>query len=316
MTQENSANSNFHSLLARWEIRAFHGLNVRLRYQWAHSIDGASSTNTPVFLFAPATAALVKLVGGINVDQFAALNNANPTLSLRPGLPTINTRPLLPNDSANSANFAGERASSDFDARHRFVIHFVYDFPRWQAAKALGSGWQWAGIATLQSGQPFSVFSDAYGVPLRPDMTKAPSLDNHNPDGAIDGAVPAGCNTDLSFYPCTGTTQVSAFDVFKNELFLRGTLPRNSFRGPALANFDFSILKNTYFGKEDRVNVQFRAEFFNFLNHANFLQPFSQLGQIVSFPGVPGYPVANPFFGQILQARAARQIQFGLKFVF
>jgi hypothetical protein len=315
VNQEDSANSNFHSLLARWETRAFHGLNVRLHYQWAHSIDSASSANTPVFLFAPTTAALVKLIGTINVDQFAALNNANPTLSLRPGLPTITTRALLPNDSLNSPNLAGERASSDFDARHRFVIHFTYDLPRSQRAKALGAGWQLAGIATIQSAQPFTVFADSFGVPLRPDLTKTPSIDNHNPDAAIDGAVPAGCNVD-PFYACTGTTQVSAFDISRNQEFLPGSLPRNSFRGPALANFDFSVLKNTYFGKDDRMNVQFRAEFFNLWNNVNFLQPVSQMGQFVSFPGYAGYLIPNPFFGQILQARPPRQVQFGLKFVF
>lgn len=316
VNQENSTNSNFHSLLARWETRAFHGLTVRLHYQWAHSIDTASSANPPVFLFSPTTAALVKLIGTINVDQFASLNNANPTLSLRPGLPTINTRALLPNDSTNSSNLAGERASSDFDARHRFVIHFTYDLPRWNGGKALGIGWQLAGIATIQSAQPYSVFADAFGVPLRPDLTKQPAIDNHNPDAAIDGALPAGCNVDVIFYPCTGTTQVSAFDLSRNQSFYPGSLPRNSFRGPALANFDFSLLKNTYFGKDGRMNLQFRAEFFNLLNRANFLQPFTQEGQFVSFPGYPGYLISNPFFGQILQARSPRQIQFALKFVF
>jgi len=316
VNQENLANSNFHSLLARWETRAFHGLNVRLHYQWAHSIDSASSANTPVFLFAPATATLVKNIGAINIDQFAALNNANPTLSLRPGLPTITTRGLLPNDTDNSPNLAGERASSDFDARHRFVIHFMYDFPRWEGAKALGIGWQMAGIATIQSGQPYTVFADSVGVPLRPDLNKAPSIDNHNPDAAIDSALPAGCNIDLSFYACTGTTQVSAFDLSRVADFTPGSLPRNPFRGPALANFDFSILKNTYFGKDERINLQFRVEFFNVLNNVNFLQPFTKVGHVVKPDYSWGFLIPNPFFGQILQARPPRQIQFALKFVF
>ena len=316
INQENSANSNFHSLLARWETRSYHGVTVRLHYQWAHSIDTASAPNPPAFLFSPTSAAAVRLVGTINVDQFAGLNNANPTLSLRPGLPTITTRALLPNDSTNSANLAGERASSDFDVRHRFVIHFVYDLPRWNGAKALGIGWQLAGITTIQSSQPFTVFADSFGVPLRPDLIKMPIINNQNPNAAIDGAIPAGCNVDASVYPCTGTTQVSAFDLSKNLSFYPGSLPRNAFRGPALANFDFSVLKNTYFGKDDRRNVQFRAEFFNLLNNVNYLQPFSQEGQFVSFPGYSGYLIANPFFGQILQARPPRQIQFALKFVF
>jgi hypothetical protein len=192
----------------------------------------------------------------------------------------------------------------------------MYDLPRWERGNVLGIGWQLAGIVTVQSAQPYSVFADSFGVPLRPDLTKSPAIDNNNPDAAIDGAVPAGCNVDLSVYPCTGTAQVSAFDLTRNQSFYPGSLPRNSFRGPALANFDFSLLKNTYFGKDDRINLQFRAEFFNMFNSTNFLQPFTQEGQFVSFPGYSGYLIANPFFGQILQARPPRQIQFALKFVF
>ncbi|MFB3922186.1 MAG: TonB-dependent receptor domain-containing protein [Terriglobia bacterium] len=316
VNQENSTNSNFHSMFARWETRALHGITVRLHYQWAHSIDTASAATPPVFLFSPTTAALVKLIGTVNVDQFAALNNANPTLSLRPGLPTINTRALLPNDTTNNPNLAGERASSDFDARHRFVAHFMYDLPRWQRASLLGIGWQLAGIVTVQSAQPFTVFADSFGVPLRPNITKMPVINNNNPDAAIDGGVPAGCNVDLSVYPCTGTSAVSAFDLSWNQAFYPGRLPRNAFRGPALANFDFSVLKNTYFGRDERMNLQFRAEFFNLFNNVNYLLPFSQEGQFVSFPGYSGYLIANPFFGQILQARPPRQVQFALKFVF
>ena len=59
-------------------------------------------------------------------------------------------------------------------------------------------------------------------------------------------------------------------------------------------------------------------EFFNLFNNVNFRQPFSQTGQYSGacfFPGcVPIIP--NPFFGQILQVRPGRQIQWGLKIIF
>lgn len=312
VVQENTANSNFHSLQLRWETRHFHGLTLRLFYQWSHSIDTASSSNAPVLLFSPPTASLVALLGGINADQFAALNNANPALNLRPGLPIITTRGLLPNDSQNLGTFRGERASSDFDLRHRFVIHYIYDVPKW--APGVGSGWQLAGITTLQSGQPFTVFGDFFGVPLRPDQIGAANINNNNPNGAINGGLPVGCNV-ATFLTCTGTTAVSAFDPTRNLDFLPGSLGRNTFKGPGLVNFDFSVLKNTYLGKGERANIQFRVEFFNLFNHPNFRQPFSQTGQFLGVPGF-SFTIPNPFFGQILQARPGREIQWGLKFIF
>lgn len=310
IVQENTANSNFHSLQIRWDIRNFRGLTLRLHYQWAHSIDTASSAVPPVFLFSPPSASLLAIFFGINADQFASLNNANPSLSLRPGLPVITTRGGLPNDSLNLGTFAGERAGSDFDIRHRFVLHYIYDVPRW--APRIGRGWQVAGITTIQSGQPYSVFGDFFGVPLRPDQIAAVATSNNTPGGAVDAGLPAGCNV---VFICSGTTGISAFDPSNNASFLPGSLGRNSFEGPGLVNFDFSILKNTYLGPGERANIQFRVEFFNLFNNSNFRQPFSQTGQFLGIPGF-NFTIPNPFFGQILQARAGREIQFGLKLIF
>ena len=311
INQENTANSNFHSLQIRWETRAWHSLTVRMHYQWAHSIDDASSSNPPVFFFSPASASLLSIFFGINADQFASLNSSNPALSLRPGLPIITTRGMLPADSLNSANLAGERASSDFDVRHRFVVHYIYDVPKW-GPTLIGAGWQLAGVTTFQSGSPYTVFGDFFGVPLRPDQLGAVTTDNDNAGGAIDGGLPSGCNV---FFVCAGTGAASAFDPTLNAFFLPGALARNTFKGPALVNFDFSFLKNTYVGKSERVNLQFRVEFFNLFNNVNFRQPFSQSGQFVS-SGFGAFTIPNPFFGQILQVRPGREIQWGLKIIF
>jgi hypothetical protein len=326
INQETSANSNFHSLQARFDTRGFHGLSAHVHYLWAHSIDNASSPVAPVFLLSPAAASLMAFLEDINADQFAALNNANPTLSLRPGFPSIVTRGLLPNDSMNSSNLVGERASSDFDIRHRLVAYYTYDLPKAERLRALGNGWQVAGITTFQKGQPFSVFGDFFGVPLRPNLVGTAAINNSNPDGAIDNALPAGCNVSVSF-TCAGTSGVSAFDPTPSLTFSPGSLPRNSFIGPRLFNFDFSVLKNTYIGAGERRNLQFRVEFFNLFNQVNYRQPFSQEGQFITNPfcayyktACGGYPtgtdVPNPFFGEILQAHDPRSIQFALKFMF
>src|SRR4029077_15123917 len=57
---------------------------------------------------------------------------------------------------------------------------------------------------------------------------------------------------------------------------LRGNAGRNILTGPGLANLDFSLVKNNYIKRiSENFNVQFRAEFFNILNRANFAVPAS-----------------------------------------
>ena len=85
-----------------------------------------------------------------------------------------------------------------------------------------------------------------------------------------------------------------------------GTLGRGTFTGPGLADVDVSLFKNT--AVAEKATLQFRAEFFNLLNHANF-----------------GPPNATVFSGGAVSASAglitatattSRQIQFGLKLIF
>jgi hypothetical protein len=310
--QENSANSNFHSLLVRFETRSFHGLQTEVHYQLSKSIDGATSSQPPVFLFTPAQASLLVSLFTDNPDAFAGANSISPALSLRPVLPVVTTRPLLPQDSSN---LRAERALSDFDVRHRFVMSFTYDLPAWGKGRFLGRGWQFAGIGTVQSGQPFTVYDDFFGTPVRPNLLKMPRIDNASPGLAIDNANPIG----FTAGPGTSSSLVLNFDP-TTGLLLPGNLGRNTFSGPKLANLDFAILKNTSF--KERYNVQFRVEFFNVTNAANLRQPYSnggvaifyQLGNLV--PGGGSFVSFSPFYGKNLQAQDASEIQFGLKFTF
>jgi hypothetical protein len=88
-----------------------------------------------------------------------------------------------------------------------------------------------------------------------------------------------------------------------------GNLGRNTVIGPGLVNFDFSIVKNTKVPKiSETFAVQFRAEFFNILNHTNFAPPVDNLEAI----DATGNPV--PGFGQIDATQVPnREIQFALK---
>jgi len=309
LDEENAADSSFNSIQLRFETRDFHGFRLRAFYTFAKSIDDASSQQPQVFLISPLISSAVVSATADNPGAFATANNISPTLSLQGNFPLITTRPSLP-QSGN--NLAGERALSDFDIRHRLVFDYIYAVPRW--APVIGEGWQLAGISTLQSGQPFTVFIDSLGTPLRPNVSGAVPINNNNPAAAIDNGIPM-------------LAPGSVFDLTPTATLSPGALGRNAFTGPKFINFDFAILKDTRLPKTERANVQFKAEVFNLFNNVNFRQPYSRGGLVFfdfngNFPcGIPSgqsgvcfFP--DPFFGQILQAYPSRQIQLALKFQF
>ena len=81
-----------------------------------------------------------------------------------------------------------------------------------------------------------------------------------------------------------------------------GSAGRNILSGPGQTTWDFSLVKNTRF--YERYNLQFRTEFFNIFNHANFNQP----ARVTN--------VAAPAFGVINTAQRPREMQFALKLEF
>ena len=177
-------------------------------------------------------------------------------------------------------NLRGDRGLSDFDARNRLVVSALYDLP-FNHNKVVG-GWQFAMIVQSQSGNPVNIVtanSTVNGVAntLRPD---------------VNGPVAIIGNVDQWF-------DTSAF----TGVLRAGNLGRNVIIGPAFNNTDFSVIKKTKFG--EKVRTEFRVEFFDLFNHANFGQPGNVVG---------------PAFGRITTTRfptgetgSSRQIQFGLK---
>jgi hypothetical protein len=122
------------------------------------------------------------------------------------------------------------------------------------------------------------------------------------PSGISEASLPFPCNH--------GPASVQA--AFPNAcLNLFGDNARNSLFGPHLTDFDFSLFKNTYLPRiSETFNIQFRAEFFNVLNHPNFQPPFDNNTAF----NPDGTPV--PSLGKIdITATDNRQIQFGLKLI-
>ena len=218
-----------------------------------------------------------------------------------------------------------EKASSNFDSRHRFVWTVTYDVPNlWRRYPRLGQGWQLNGITTLRNGSPFNVnlFDDYNGTGEffpRPDIVGNPFAGTHSPDNFL--------NLSAFAVPCTlnGTDGTAASCIPGTQHF--GSLGRNAFVGPDYRNFDMSVSKTTPIN--ERVKLQFRAELFNLFNHPNFSSPllpaFSvnagtngidpKTGRGIGFLPIgvtPDVGIGNPFLG----GGGPRNIQLALRLVF
>jgi hypothetical protein len=204
----------------------------------------------------------------------------------------------------DSNNIRGERASSDFDARHRFIINSVYELPF--KGNRLVAGWELATIITAQTGNPFNVVlgtAALTGVPnsVRPTIT-GPLVVTGDPAGWFANAA--------AVFPAAANAPPTGF----------GNLGRNAFTGPGFADIDFSAVKNTKL--TERMNLQFRVDAFDLFNHPNFGQPgpFSGLtSSVLTFnKGVPASSfgaISNTRF-PTADAGSSRQLQLALKLRF
>jgi hypothetical protein len=221
-----------------------------------------------------------------------------------------------------------DRAVADFDVPQRLVISGIWELPLDYGIhsdgilKKIAEGWQLSSIVTFQKGQPFTLFSngnasgqnsfldrpDVVG-PIRRVNPRNPTPNAPNGGFSSDCALGQGVPTEGNFWfdptnlICTACPNedptCSAGDVGV-PLFTYGTLGRNALRGPGINNFDLSLMK--HIRVTESKYFEFRTEFFNAFNHAQFLNPDNQ-----------GF---DSTFGQISFDRGQRQIQFGLKFYF
>jgi len=221
-----------------------------------------------------------------------------------------------------------DRGNSSFDIRRRFTWNFAYDFPKWGGNMAkLKNGWGIDGVLSLQDGQPFHLnyffegdYSGAGQGFDRPDVI-APIHYGSLPDNFLELTSFAA--------PCTWSPTPDLSDSSEANCVPGtrhfGNLGRNSLRGPAFKEFNFSISKNTAI--TERVTLNLRAEFFNVLNHPNFSNPI--LPAFIADPGPPDpatgqhtgfYPltatgdvgIGNPFLG----GGGPRGVQFAAKITF
>jgi Carboxypeptidase regulatory-like domain len=217
---------------------------------------------------------------------------------------TTNNAPGL---VSNPFNLRADKGPASFNARNVAVINGIYELPfgrgkvlasNWEGwPERLVSGWSVNSIITAQSGFPFTP-QISYN-PSRNGDTKNPVRPFLNP--SFSGPVIVGKPREW-FNP-------AAFIAPPNNSGFYGDAGRNTFYGPGLATWDFSVVKRTRIF--ERLNLQFRAEIFNLLNRANFNTPQVIIAVL---PASGAVPIANPAAGQITNtSTTSRQVQFALK---
>jgi outer membrane receptor protein involved in Fe transport len=215
----------------------------------------------------------------------------------------------------NSLNPAGDKGLSDFDARHRFVTNFIYDFP-FKGNRLIG-GWQIGSIISDQSGNPVNLLASATGsggltgvASLRPDQIGAIAMVNTPlSSGNIQYFSNSVC--DPAKAACAPGTSFAIPDVLVGTapVFHFGNMGRNAIIGPGFNNVDMSLVKHTKIS--ERFSSELRFEAFDLLNHANLGQP----GRVAQ--------IGSTSFGVISSTRfptgdsgSARQLQFAAKLTF
>jgi len=269
-----NAHSTYHALQTSLSGTVGHrGPGIQASYTWGKSIDDSS-------MVIGGTGSTGAVTSGFSQDPY-------------------NTHP--------------EKGPSAFDVTQSFGLSVAQDlhlesvnFLR-PVTRKVTDGWELLSISSLSSGSPFTVYSGiqqtgygSNGVD-RPDQIAKPHLSTARANREDYFGEGANNATDFFSIPIdvpggTGPNQ----GVF-------GTLGRNSFRGPAFYNFDFALIKDTPFGRRksgaERMDLQFRSEFFNLFN-------------IVTM-GLPSNILNGSGFGEISKTTGnSRQIQFSLKLIY
>jgi hypothetical protein len=289
----NASSSNYQSLQLQFKRRLSHGLQALMSYTYSHSIDNASDGEVLV------------------AESASGVNFVNPNI---------------------------DRGSSSFDLRHALRAAVMYDIPTWRAnflSKAALGGWSTDLIGIAQSALPVDLigqyyfpanFPDSF-IQLRPNVVPGIPLYLHGAQcTAANGGVPCPGGMAFNFTPgavvggCPdGSQSTGPFcpvptDANGSPTQLEGTLGRNAMRGFGAWQVDFAVHRQ--FNLTERVNLQFRSEFFNVFNHPNFGSPFNDL--TFSIFGLSRSTLNNSLgsLNHLYQIGGPRSIQLALKLQF
>jgi hypothetical protein len=194
------------------------------------------------------------------------------------------------------------RGPADFNVARNLVINYIWQVPAPKSLPSVASwlvgGWQVGGIFQASTGIPFTPILG--GDPL--------GLNSSDPWDFPNRLVGPGCKSGVNPGNPNQYIKVSCF-TYPNPSTLLGNAGRNSLTGPGLENFDFSLYKNNYIRRiSETFNIQFRAEFFNVFNRANFNPPIAN-STIFDMGGTPTAGAGS----LDSTSTPSRQIQFALK---
>lgn len=297
MNQSNGQ-STYHSIQASLERRLSHGLQFQVAYTYSKSIDNGSTPG-----------------GGALSDGSIDTSTGTDTSS------------VIGSYSSAQAN----RGLSDFDRTHRLTSYFIWNVPELKSVKkssplhAMLSNWEVSGVVTTMSGLPIDIFDPAggslYGLAgARPNWapganhrtatTNTPSGYYFNPFAFAAATVQPGQAVPSADDP-NARVDGAGTDV--------GNVLRNVLRGPGQANVDLSIAKRARV--REKITVEFRSDFFNFLNHANRDNPVSDISVVSATGGqmdpTTGRIISPGDFGRILgYSSSPRIIQLSVKMSF
>ena len=200
-------------------------------------------------------------------------------------------------------NLKAERSLASQDVSQRMVISYVLDLPFGHGKQYLSglqgvsdkfvSGWGIDGVTVFQRGFPLKI---SYG-----GSTPLSSLGLGI--GTLRPSVVSGCNKSAGGRTLSQWFNTACFVAPPDYGF--GNEPRvdSSLRQDGVKNFDFSVFKRTTFGPGERMNLEFRTEFFNIFNHPQF--------------AAPNTTQVSPNFGHVTSTLGnPRLVQFGLRFAF
>jgi hypothetical protein len=272
--------SKFYSLQATLRKQLSHGLRFELAYTFARALTDSAVTQ----------------------DLLNFKNNYGPNVAIHP---------------------------------QRVVVNYSYNLPGGQlkgiSGKILG-GWALSGVTTIQNGTPINItdsrggtifgnFSTA-GALSRAQLAPGKTYDDIATPGSIGqrlGGATGGCGYFAS-YQSTSTlngkscASLSPFTAIPNYLTPDGIVTNGTswgnigtgvILGPGQLNFDAAMLRNTRLGSiHENALLQFRAEFFNLMNHPQFANPAANMAAPGTFGSITGTTV-NP-----------RLIQFAVKYIF
>jgi hypothetical protein len=197
----------------------------------------------------------------------------------------------------NPYNESLSRGLSAFNMEHNFVISYDYSLPfgRWtrgRVTKNLLDGWAIAGVTHFSTGLPVYIHQSG-------DL----SLCGCDPNDPSDVDEPNYLGGPIKFSnPRTSASQqFFSTNQFTSETLGHGGDANHSFfGGPGLNNWDFALHRNISI--TERAHLEFRAEFFNLFNHAQFSEPTGNFNSAA--------------FGDVTNASAGRIGQMALKLVF